>query len=329
MPRTLHAQHDRFALSRPFRIARGVKTAADVITVSITQGGVTGRGEGVPYPRYGESVESTLAEIDQVRAAIEAGAGRQALLSLLSPGAARNAIDCAMWDLEARQLGQDVADMLGAPAPERLVSALTIGIDTPEAMAEATAAVANAPLLKVKVDASDPADQLRAVRATAPDAALIVDPNESWDQALLEAMQPVLVEIGAALLEQPVPADSDSWLEGFEPAVPICADESVHTAGDLEMIARRYQAVNVKLDKAGGLTAALELAHGARERGLGLMTGCMISSSLSIAPALHVARLSDFVDLDGPIWLSEDRDGGVTDECGMLVPPAPGFWGSR
>jgi L-alanine-DL-glutamate epimerase-like enolase superfamily enzyme len=156
-----------------------------------------------------------------------------------------------------------------------------------------------------------------------------VDPNESWDQALLEAMQPVLIEVGAALLEQPVPADADAWLEGFVPAVPICADESVHTADDLEMIARRYQAVNVKLDKAGGLTAALELAHGARERGLGLMTGCMISSSLSIAPALHVARLSDFVDLDGPIWLSEDRAGGVTDESGMLVPPAAGFWGSR
>jgi L-alanine-DL-glutamate epimerase-like enolase superfamily enzyme len=329
MPRTLRAQHDRFPLSRPFRIARGVKTAADVITVTLTQGGVVGKGEGVPYPRYGESVESALAEIEQVRAAIEAGAGRQALLSLLSPGAARNAIDCAMWDLEARQLAQDVADMLGAPAPERLVSALTIGIDTPEAMALAAAEVADAPLLKVKVDADDPAGQLRAVRAAAPDAALIVDPNESWDQALLEAMQPVLIEVGAALLEQPVPADADGWLEGFVPAVPICADESVHVAEDLEMIARRYQAVNVKLDKAGGLTAALELARGARERGLGLMTGCMISSSLSIAPALHVARLSDFVDLDGPIWLSEDRAGGVTDESGMLVPPAAGFWGSR
>jgi L-alanine-DL-glutamate epimerase-like enolase superfamily enzyme len=210
MPRTLRAQHDRFPLSRPFRIARGVKTAADVITVTLTHGGVVGKGEGVPYPRYGESVESTLAEIDQVRAAIEAGAGRQALLSLMSPGAARNAIDCAMWDLEARQLGQDVAEMLGAPAPERLVSALTIGIDTPKAMAGAAAAVAKAPLLKVKVNADDPAAQLRAVRAAAPDAALIVDPNESWDQALLEAMQPVLIEVGAALLEQPVPADADS-----------------------------------------------------------------------------------------------------------------------
>jgi len=329
MPRTLRAQHDRFPLSRPFRIARGVKTAAEVITVTITQGGVTGRGEGVPYPRYGESVESALAEIEQVRAAVEAGAGRQALLSLLSPGAARNAIDCAMWDLEARQLGQDVAHMLGAPAPERLVSALTIGIDTPDAMAQAAAAVAGAPLLKVKVDGKDPAAQLRAVRAAAPDAALIVDPNESWDQAMVEAMQPILVEARTALLEQPVPSDSDEWLEGFTPAVPICADESVHVADDLETVARRYQAVNVKLDKAGGLTAALELAQAARERGLGLMTGCMISSSLSIAPALHVARLSDFVDLDGPIWLAEDRAGGVTNEAGMMVPPPSGFWGSQ
>jgi L-alanine-DL-glutamate epimerase-like enolase superfamily enzyme len=328
MPRILRAQHDRFALIRPFRISRGVKTAADVITVTLSEGDAVGRGEGVPYPRYGESVESALGEIEQLRGAIEAGAGRDELLSLLSPGAARNAIDCALWDLEARISGQDVATMLSAPAPERLVSALTIGIDIPDSMAEAAAAVADAPLLKVKVDADDPAAKLRAVRSAAPNAALIVDPNESWDEALVEAMQPILVEIGAALLEQPVPADEDAWLEGFRPAIPICADESVHVAADLDTVARRYQAVNVKLDKAGGLTAALELAHAARARGLGLMTGCMVSSSLSIAPALHVARLSDFVDLDGPIWLAEDRAGGVTDEAGMLNPPAKGFWGS-
>eukprot|EP01035_Chromulina_nebulosa_P063543 gene63543-86923_t len=178
-------------------------------------------------------------------------------------------------------------------------------------MAAAAAAIADAPVIKIKVDANDPASQIRAVRAAAPAAALIVDPNESWDQPLVIAMQAVLVEAGVALLEQPVPADADAWLEGYAPSIPICADESVHVATDLPRVARRYQMVNVKLDKAGGLTAALELAHAARERGLGLMTGCMVSSSLSIAPALHVARMSDFVDLDGPIWLKEDYPGGV------------------
>lgn len=329
MPRTLHAQHERFALTHPFRIARGVKTQADVVTVTVRQGDAIGRGEGVPYPRYGESVEGALAEIENVRAAVEAGADRQALLSLLPPGAARNAIDCALWDLEARVGACDVAFLLDAPAPARLARALTIVIDAPEAMARAAASMAGAPLLKVKVDADDPAAQVRAVRSAAPRARLIVDPNESWDRTLVEAMQPVLVEAGVALLEQPVPADADDWLEGFTPSVPVCADESVHVAADLATVARRYQVVNVKLDKAGGLTAALELAHAARARGLGLMTGCMVSSSLSIAPALHIARFSDFVDLDGPIWLEEDRPGGVRDEGGMLVPPAAGFWGTR
>jgi L-alanine-DL-glutamate epimerase-like enolase superfamily enzyme len=328
VPRSLRAQHDRFALNRPFRIARGVKTAADVILVTVTEDGVVGRGEGVPYPRYGESIETSLAAIEQARPAVEAGAGRHELQSLLPPGAARNAVDCALWDLEARRAGVDVAVLAGLPAPVPLVSALTLGIDSPEAMAEVARRCADAPLLKVKVDSDDPAARIRAVRAAAPRAALIVDPNESWDQRLLEDMQSVLLETEVDLIEQPVPADSDSWLAGFVPAVPICADEAVHVAADLDRIVLRYQAVNVKLDKTGGLTAALDLAHAARARGLILMTGCMVSSSLSMAPAFHVAGLSDFVDLDGPLWLREDRAGGVRDEGGLLVPPVPGFWGS-
>ena len=252
-----------------------------------------------------------------------------ALAALLPPGAARNAVDCAMWDLEARLAGRDVAAMIGAPSPTRMASALTIVIDTPAMMAAAAADIADAPLLKVKVDADDPAVRLRAVRAAAPDAAMIVDPNESWDEALVRAMQEVLVELRVDLLEQPVPADADGWLEGFTPRIPICADESLHTAEDLERIARCYQVVNVKLDKTGGLTEALKLAKAARARGLGLMTGCMVSSSLSIAPALHIARMSDFVDLDGPVWLRQDRDGGVRDDHGHMLPPAPGFWGTQ
>jgi L-alanine-DL-glutamate epimerase-like enolase superfamily enzyme len=328
MSRTLQAQHDRFALNRPFRIARGVKTIAEVITVTLGQGGAQGRGEGVPYARYGESIDSALAAIEQVRAAIEGGASRTQLLALLPPGAARNALDCALWDLEAKLSGHSVARMIDASEPGRLASALTIGIDTPMAMAVAASKIADAPLIKVKVDATIPDAQIRAVRNAAPEARLIVDPNESWDQQLVRAMQVLLVTLRVDLLEQPVPADADEWLEDFAPEVPICADESVHVAEDLDVIARRYQVVNVKLDKSGGLTAALELAQAARARGLGLMTGCMISSSLSIAPALHVARMSDFVDLDGPIWLREDRSGGVRDEGGYLLPPQTGFWGT-
>jgi L-alanine-DL-glutamate epimerase-like enolase superfamily enzyme len=328
MSRTLHAQHDRFPLKAPFRIARGVKTAAEVVTVTIADGDAVGRGEAVPYPRYDESVESAFAEIESVRGKIEEGAGREALLESLPAGAARNALDCALWDLEARMSGRDVAAMIGGAPPAPVATALTISIDTPEAMAEAAAAVRHVPLLKVKVDARDPAAQRRAVRAAAPDPALIVDPNESWDRDLLVAMQDVLVEARAALLEQPVPAGEDAWLEDFDSAVPICADEAFHVAADLPAVARRYSHVNVKLDKAGGLTAALEAARAARAAGLGLMTGCMVSSSLSIAPALHLAMFSDFVDLDGPVWLAEDRPGGVRDEGGWMTPPDRGFWGT-
>ena len=328
MPRTLVAQHDRFVLRRPFRIARGTKTAADVVTVTVTDGDVIGRGEAIPYPRYGENVAGALESIEQVRLLVERDGGRDELLHALPAGAARNAVDCALWDLEARLSGRTVADMMGRPAPAPVASALTVTIDEPEAMARAAASLGGALLLKVKVDASDPEAQVRAVRGAAPGAALIVDPNESWDRVLVKAMQPVLREVGAALLEQPVPAEDDAWLEGFAPAVPICADESVHVAADLEAVARRYQAVNVKLDKAGGLTAALELARCARARGLVLMTGCMVSSSLSIAPALHLAAMSEFADLDGPLWLREDRPGGVREEGGLMHPPTPGFWGS-
>lgn len=328
MSRTLRARHDRFPLIRPFRISRGTKTAADVVTVEIADGGAVGRGESVPYPRYDETIEGTLAAIEQVRPLIESGAGRVELLQALPPGAARNALDCALWDLEARQTGRDVAALIGGAPLQSLATALTVVIDTPEAMARDAAGLADAPVLKVKVDANEPATQIRAVRGAAPQADLIVDPNESWDRALTEAMQPVLREVRVGLLEQPVPAGEDDWLEGFTPAVPICADESVHVAADLAVVARRYQAVNVKLDKAGGLTAALELARAARARGLGLMTGCMVSSSLSIVPALHIAALSDFVDLDGPVWLREDRPGGVVTEHGFIRPPATGFWGA-
>jgi L-Ala-D/L-Glu epimerase len=327
MRRTLEARHDRFALNAPFRISRGVRTAADVVAVAIGEGEFTGRGEGVPYPRYGETVELVLAQIEALRPAIADGAGRAELLTLMPPGAARNALDCALWDLEAKRSGRSVAALLETPEPTPIATALTVVIDQPAAMARAAAAMADAPLIKVKVDATDPAAAVRAVRAAAPHAALIIDPNESWTEALLRAAMPVLEECRVALLEQPVSAGEDAWLEGFDSPVPICADEAIHTVSELETVAARYDAVNVKLDKAGGLTAALELAQAARGRGLGLMCGCMVSSSLAIAPAWHVARLADWVDLDGPLWLAEDRAGGATGRQGWLHPPAPGFWG--
>ena len=327
MQRILQARHHRYALSRPFRISRGVKTSAEVIGVTLRQGSAVGRGEGVPYPRYGESIDSALAAIETMRPAIESGASREALQKLLSPGAARNAVDCAMWDLEARLVGGDVAAMVGGAKPGPVASALTISLDSPAAMGEAAAQIARVPLIKVKVDAIDPIAQIRAVRAAAPTAALIVDPNESWDEALVRTMEAVLVGARVVLLEQPVPAGADEWLEGYSSAVPICADESFHVAEDVAVVARRYGVVNIKLDKTGGLTAALDAARAARAAGLGLMTGCMVSSSLSIAPALHLAAQAEFVDLDGPLWLVDDWAGGVRNEHGMLIPPDRGFWG--
>lgn len=328
--RTLTARHESFPLARPFRISRGVKTAAEVVVAAIERSGVVGYGEAVPYPRYGESVASALAAIEAQREAIVQGAGRADLLDSMPAGAARNALDCAMWDLEARLSGESVYARLGLADPlPPIPTALTVGLDEPDRMREAARALADVPLVKVKVDASDPAAQLRAVRDAAPRPRLIVDPNESWSMAEVESLQDLMVELRVDLLEQPLPAEEDAALDGFASRVPIAADESIHTVADLEDLPSGYTIVNVKLDKAGGLSAALDLAREARARGLGVMTGCMISSSLSIAPALAVAADSAFVDLDGPLWLAEDRSGGVKGANGMLSAPSPGFWGAN
>jgi L-alanine-DL-glutamate epimerase-like enolase superfamily enzyme len=252
---------------------------------------------------------------------------REALQEALPPGAARNAVDCALWDLSAGIAGQSVTAQLGAGPLPSLTTALTIGIDTPSAMRSAAERLSSHPLIKVKVDNSDPEAQLRAVRAGAPGARLIIDPNESWNLEILEAMQAVLVKLGVELIEQPLPAREDAALEGFEPAVTICADESCHVAADLPRLAARYQAVNIKLDKTGGLSGALELLQQARAAGLKIMCGCMISTSLSIAPAFHIARHAQFVDLDGPLWLTQDRPGGVQLDAGQLFAPAAALWG--
>lgn len=327
MLRSLDVVHDRFGLKTPFRISRGVKTVAEVVTVTIRQGDATGRGEGVPYPRYGETMDHALSAIEAVRPSIEEGAGRAELARIMPPGAARNAVDCALWDLEARLAGTSVAALAGAAAPAPLASAITIGIGAPDAMAAVAARVASAPLLKIKVDADCPEDRIRAVRAVAPAPRLVVDPNESWTVAQLEQLEDLLVAERVDLLEQPLPAGEDAALEGRRWRVPVCADESLHTRDDLDALAGRYTHVNIKLDKTGGLTEALALAAAARDRGFGLMVGCMVCSSLGIAPAMLVAGEATFVDLDGPLWLAEDRPGGVVDRDGVLSPPGPGFWG--
>jgi L-Ala-D/L-Glu epimerase len=327
MFRELHVRSERWPLSRPFRISRGVKTAAEVVVVELHEGKTVGRGEAVPYPRYGESTSSVIGQIDSLREALEKGLARQELLEALPAGAARNAVDCALWDLEAQSSAPDGARVLGASAAGPLTTALTISLDTPEAMAAAARQAANWPLIKVKVDSANPAAQIRAVRAACPTSALIVDPNESWNADILREAQPTLVENRVALLEQPLPAGSEHELQHVRSSVPICADESCHTAADLAALAGRFQFVNIKLDKTGGLTAALTLLEEARRGGFGIMVGCMICTSLSIAPAFHVARYARFVDLDGPLWLANDRIGGVSIERQHLRAPQAGFWG--
>jgi L-Ala-D/L-Glu epimerase len=321
--RAVTAEIERWPLRTPFRIARGLRTEAEVIVVTISEHGVTGRGEGSVTPRYGERVEQVLAQARGIAGQVAAGLTREELRHAMPPGSARNAIDCALWDLAAKRGEIAVA----APLPP-VTTAITLGIDTPERMATAAAAVRGARLVKVKVDGREPEACLRAVRAALPDTRLIVDANESWTMAQVELLQPVLAELGIAFLEQPLPAADDAELEGFRGPVPICADESCHVAADVARLRSRYAYVNIKLDKTGGLTEALALHAAARDANMGVMVGCMISTSLAIAPALQIAARADCADLDGPWWLAGDRAGGVgIAPDGSVTPPAPDFWG--
>jgi L-alanine-DL-glutamate epimerase-like enolase superfamily enzyme len=326
--RELTVRGESWPLAAPFRISRGTKVAAEVVAVEIREGAAVGRGESVPYARYGETLESVLAQVRGIEGRITAGLSREDLQQALPPGAARNALDCALWDLSARLSGRSVTARLGAGPLPALDTAVTLSLDTPARMGEAAARLAGTKVIKVKVDADDPAARLRAVHAAAPGARLIVDPNESWTPELVRSMQPVLVETGVALLEQPLPAGQDEALEGFSPLRPICADESCHVAADLPRLVSRYQAVNIKLDKTGGLTGALELLEAARSAGFLVMVGCMVCTSLGIAPAFHVARHADFVDLDGPLWLKTDRPDGARLAEGKLLPHGASLWGA-
>lgn len=306
----VEAHVERWAIARPFTIARGTKTVAEVVVATITDGPFEGRGECVPYPRYGESAADVAATIRGFPGPFV----REALLEALPPGAARNAIDCALWDLAAKQRGEPAWALAGLAPPEPVVTAFTLSLDSAAAMGRDAAAARHRPLLKLKLGSTSvqgDIERLWAVRDAAPDARLIVDANEAWDIDALARSAPAAQEAGVELIEQPLPADADDALAEFRSPVPIAADESIRDGSTLAETAARYQAINIKLDKTGGLTQALRLARDAGAIGLDLMVGCMVSTSLSMAPALLLAQFARFVDLDGPLLLSRDREPGL------------------
>ncbi len=322
--RTVSARRETWPLARPFRIARGAKSEARVIVVEIGQDGMSGRGECVPYARYGETTESVLQDISLLTEAVKGGARRH---GLQGRGAARNAIDCALWDLEARLAGQTVWRYAGLREPSSLVTAWTIGIDSPEAMKRAAADNRTRPLLKVKLDGERVMERMRAVREGAPGARLVIDANEAWTMDQLLALADDLAGLGVEMIEQPLPVGKDEALAGFRSPLVLCADESCHTAADVDRLAGCYDMVNIKLDKAGGLTGALALRQAARHCGLRVMVGCMVSTSLAMAPAMLVAQGADIVDLDGPLMLRIDREGGIHYDGSVMHPPHVSLWG--
>jgi L-alanine-DL-glutamate epimerase-like enolase superfamily enzyme len=325
--RRLAISIERFPILGNFVTSRGAKTEAVVVVVTIEDGAFRGRGEGAPYARYGETVDSVLAQIGSVRSAIEAGADRVLLQTLLPPGAARNAIDCALWDLAAKRSGVPAHVLAGVTRSVPVATAFTISVGTPDEMARAAAKARARPLLKIKLAGEGDAARLVAVRAAAPEATLIVDANEAWAEAGLERSLEACAKAGVALVEQPLPAGRDSALAKIEHVVPICADESIHDRSGLEALRARYDAINVKLDKTGGLTEALALMTQAEGLGYELMIGCMVASSLAMAPALLLAAHARFVDLDGPLLLARDRPDGLVYEGSIAHPPARKLWG--
>lgn len=323
----LRVREERWPIAGAFVISRGAKTDAQVIVAEITRDGLTGRGECTPYPRYGETCAGVLQQIEAVRPQVEAGLDRQALQSLLEPGAARNALDCALWDLEAKRSGRPAYALAGLARLDPVKTAYTLSLAAPEVMALQARANARRPMLKLKIGGPDDLDRVKAVREAAPLARLIVDANEGLDFAALVKLAPALKQLGVKLLEQPLKAGQDEALEGYDSPVPLCADESLHTRSQLATCAKRYRCVNVKLDKAGGLTEALALVRAARGMGLEIMVGCMVATSLAMAPAMILAQGADFVDLDGPLLLARDREPGLVYLGSMIEPPCAALWG--
>ncbi|MFG6561785.1 N-acetyl-D-Glu racemase DgcA [Sulfitobacter sp. 1A15299] len=314
---------DTFKLAQVFTISRGSRTEAKVLTVRVTEGGVTGWGECVPYARYGETLESVTAEINGLPGDIT----RPALYDLLPAGAARNAVDCALWDLEAKRAGKRVWELAGLTAPGPEITAYTLSLDAPEAMRAQAAKHSYRPLLKIKLGTPDDMPRLEAVRAGAPNSTIIIDANEGWSAEVYADLAPHLVRLGVALVEQPLPAGEDDALLGMDRPVPVCADESCHDRASLPGLKGKYDVVNIKLDKTGGLTEALALRDAARAAGFEVMVGCMVGSSLAMAPATLVAQGAKVVDLDGPLLLAEDRDNALKFDGAGVHPPAAALWG--
>ncbi len=326
---TLALAVERWPIRGAFAISRGAKTEALVVVATLGDGHNRGRGECVPYARYGESVDSVCAQIEAVRPRLAQGLTRLDLQDALPPGAARNALDCAFWDLDAKRSGKPAYALAGLPAPRPLTTAYTISLGPPDAMAAATALVASRALLKVKLGGNDDADPARiaAVRAAAPAATLIVDANEGWNARNLAANFSACQAAGVELIEQPLPEGEDAVLARIVRPIPVCADESAHDRASLPALAGKYDAVNVKLDKAGGLTEALAMSAEAERLGFILMAGSMVATSLAVAPALLYGQKARFVDLDGPLLLAKDRAPGLVYQDSLVLPPSPALWG--
>ncbi len=327
MSRLLEIAHESWPIAGSFTISRGSKTAADVVVVTLTEGGVTGRGECVPYPRYEETVPQVLAALEAARGAIENGLERAAIARHVAPKAARNALDCALWDLEAKRAGKPVWQLAGIAEPTPVVTAYTLSLDTPEAMAKAAANAADRPLLKLKLGREGDEERIDAIRQAAPKARLIVDANEGWSEAVLPRMLAACAKAQIELVEQPLPASADDALRDIDRKVVICADESAHDAAGIRKLIGKYDALNIKLDKTGGLTGALELARAARDNNIKIMVGCMLATSLAMAPAMLLAQFAEFVDLDGPLLLKSDRVPGINFAGSLMSPPPKALWG--
>ena len=318
---------ERFPIAGSFIISRGAKTEAVTVVAEVSQDRLTGRGECVPYPRYGETPEATLAAIQAMQQAVAGGLTREALQAAMPAGAARNALDCALIDLEAKSAGLRAWNLLGRPEPRERTTAYTISLGTPEAMAAATAQAAHRPLLKIKLGGDGDPERIAAVRKAAPESELIVDANEAWSETNLERNLAACAEAGVTLVEQPLPSGKDEALARIKRPLAVCADESVHDRSSLAPLRERYDAVNIKLDKTGGLTEALAMADAARALGFEIMIGCMVATSLSMAPAMLVTPHARFVDLDGPLLLARDRDHGLRYDGSLVYPPDASLWG--
>jgi len=328
MNRVLDASIERFPIAGAFTIARGSRTEAVVVLATVTDAeGRVGRGECVPYARYGETVESVRSLILAQAESVAAGASRTDLLTAMKPGAARNALDCALFDLEAKQRGRPAWEIAGLSAPRIATTAYTLSLGDPASMEAAARAASARPLLKVKLGGEGDPERIAAVRRGAPESRLIVDANEAWRPETLETNLAACVAAGVELIEQPLPAGDDDVLATLVRPIPICADESLHDRAGLDALSQRYDAINIKLDKAGGLTEAVMLAHEARARGFALMIGCMVGTSLAMAPAMLLAHHADYVDLDGPLLLARDRDPALVFDGSLIHPPSPELWG--